>query len=166
MTTYFLDCPRNHLYWYTLYWWSISHFYQSKNQQKKKKELKEINNNNTNTISNDKTAIFPELVKCTASIDRILPSLTFSRGVGHLVRAQNIKTVGDLSALTEHQIEALPIHSPKVATVRSALRSFNNNQMSRDSKTTAPKSPLVVKDKLNDESMLGMNKVFFFIFFL
>ena len=138
---------------------------QSKNLQQSQRKKKELKDNKDNNNSNNTTAIFPDLVKCTAPIDRILPSLTFSRGVGHLIRAQNIKTVGDLSALTEHQIEALPIHSPKVATVRSALRSFNNNQMSRETKTPALKSPLVVKGNLNDDSLLGLMIMNYFCVF-
>jgi len=92
-----------------------------------------------------------------APIERILPSLTFSRGVGHLVRAQNIKTVGDLSSLSENQIEALPIRSPKCATVRSALRTFTS-QLSREKPT--PKSPLVI-GSLKDDSFLGIGHLHF-----
>jgi len=87
-----------------------------------------------------------------APIERILPSLTFSRGVGHLVRAQNIKTVGDLSSLSENQIEALPIRS-----VRSALRTFTS-QLSREKPT--PKSPLVI-GSLKDDSFLGIGHLHF-----
>uniref|UniRef100_A0A7M5VBR8 Telomere-associated protein Rif1 N-terminal domain-containing protein n=1 Tax=Clytia hemisphaerica TaxID=252671 RepID=A0A7M5VBR8_9CNID len=123
---------------------------KGKDQQKEQTSKEQNNNNNTNTTINSKSAVFPDLVKCTAPIERVLPSLTFSRGFGHLVRAQNINTVGDLSSLSENQIEALPIRSPKVKTVRSALRNFTT-QMSRDK--VVPKSPLVM-GKLNDESLL------------
>lgn len=90
-------------------------------------------------------------MSCKAPIEKVLPSLTFSRGLVHLVRAQNILTVGDLSALSEHQIEALPIHSPKVSTVRQALKSFSS-QMTREK--PAAKSPLVIGQP-HDESLMG-----------
>merc|ERR1719494_1706828 len=80
-------------------------------------------------------AIFPDLISCTAPIEKIIPSLTFSRGLGHIVRAQNILTVGDLSALSENQIENLPIRSPKVATVKNVLNQFR--------RTSPPRMPAV-----------------------
>lgn len=46
------------------------------------------------------------------------------RGFGQLVRARNIKTVGDLSALTPSEIKTLPIRSPKVSIVKKALRVY------------------------------------------
>ena len=98
-----------------------------------------------------KNAVFPELVSCTVPIEKVLPSLTFSRGISHLVRAQNIRTIGDLSALSETQIENLPIRSPKVSTVRSALRMYS----SQAAKTKSfPKSPLF-KEKGEDSPLMG-----------
>lgn len=47
-----------------------------------------------------------------------------SRGFGQLVRARNIKTVGDLSALTPSEIKALPIRSPKISNVKKALKIY------------------------------------------
>lgn len=47
-----------------------------------------------------------------------------SRGFGQLVRARNIKTVGDLSALTPGEIKTLPIRSPKISNVKKALKSY------------------------------------------
>ena len=46
------------------------------------------------------------------------------RGLGTLVRAKNIHTIGQLSAMSENDINGLPIRSPKVATTRSALSAF------------------------------------------
>ena len=46
------------------------------------------------------------------------------RGLGQLVRSKNIRTVGDLSKLTEYEINHLPIRSPKVATVLQVLDNF------------------------------------------
>ena len=51
--------------------------------------------------------IFPDLVFCTVPVEQILPSIltmSWSRGMGHLVRAQNIHTIGNLSALREEQV--------------------------------------------------------------
>lgn len=47
-----------------------------------------------------------------------------SRGFGQLVRARNIKTVGDLSALTPSEIKTLPIRSPKISNVKKALKNY------------------------------------------
>lgn len=46
------------------------------------------------------------------------------RGFGQLVRAKNIKTVGDLSALTPTEIKTLPVRSPKISNVKKALRIY------------------------------------------
>lgn len=51
------------------------------------------------------------------------------RGFGQLVRARNIKTVGDLSALTPAEIKALPIRSPKLSNVKKALKSYHEQQV-------------------------------------
>ena len=82
--------------------------------------------------------MFPELVECTTPVEQILPSLAtsrFSRGLGHVVHAQNIRTVGNLSALTKDQVEKLPIRSPKVSTLRRVLRNFHENRTPKNSKT-------------------------------
>lgn len=47
-----------------------------------------------------------------------------THGLVNLVRARNITTVGEISSLTEKQVQMLPIKSPKVLTLRSALHSF------------------------------------------
>lgn len=51
------------------------------------------------------------------------------RGFGQLVRARNIKTVGDLSALTPTEIKSLPIRSPKLSNVRKALKVYHEQQV-------------------------------------
>jgi len=51
------------------------------------------------------------------------------RGFGQLVRARNIKTVGDLSALTPSEIKSLPIRSPKLSNVRKALKTYYEQQV-------------------------------------
>ena len=51
--------------------------------------------------------VYPDLVSCTVPVEQILPSIltmSWSRGMGHLVRAQNIHTIGNLSALKEEQV--------------------------------------------------------------
>ena len=56
------------------------------------------------------------------------PSLTLpahsTHGLLQLVSAQNITTVGSISSLSEQEVQTLPIKSPKVLTLRGALRSF------------------------------------------
>ena len=53
--------------------------------------------------------MYPELVSCSLPVEQILPtivSMSWSRGLGHLVRAQNIHTIGNLSALKEEQVRS------------------------------------------------------------
>ncbi|KAL9968125.1 hypothetical protein ACROYT_G026458 [Oculina patagonica] len=86
--------------------------------------------------------IFPDLVSCTVPVEQILPSIltmSWSRGMGHLVRAQNIHTIGNLSALKEEQVKNLPIKSPKVPTLKKALKRFHQTQRGKNSKTLATK---------------------------
>ena len=47
-----------------------------------------------------------------------------THGLVHLVHARNIRTVGNISSLTEQQIQTLPIKSPKVENLKQALRNF------------------------------------------
>ncbi|KAJ7424916.1 hypothetical protein WISP_26112 [Willisornis vidua] len=46
-----------------------------------------------------------------------------------LIRAKNIKTVGDLSSLTALEIKTLPIRSPKVSNVKRALKGYHEQQV-------------------------------------
>ncbi|XP_076784854.1 telomere-associated protein RIF1 isoform X2 [Arvicanthis niloticus] len=76
--------------------------------------------------------VYPALVNCAASVDIILPQITsnmWARGLGQLIRAKNIKTIGDLSTLTASEIKTLPIRSPKVFNVKKALRIYHEQQM-------------------------------------
>uniref|UniRef100_A0A3P8T2Y2 Replication timing regulatory factor 1 n=1 Tax=Amphiprion percula TaxID=161767 RepID=A0A3P8T2Y2_AMPPE len=71
--------------------------------------------------------IYPALVGCSTPVEAVLPQISsnmWSRGFGQLVRARNIKTVGDLSALTPGEIKTLPIRSPKISNVRKALKVY------------------------------------------
>uniref|UniRef100_A0A6G1S253 Replication timing regulatory factor 1 n=1 Tax=Hypotaenidia okinawae TaxID=2861861 RepID=A0A6G1S253_9GRUI len=76
--------------------------------------------------------VYPALVGCKAPVDVILPQITSSicaRGLGQLIRARSIKTVGDLSALTISEIKTLPIRSPKVSNVKKALKGYHEQQV-------------------------------------
>ncbi|KAJ8255267.1 hypothetical protein GJAV_G00202930 [Gymnothorax javanicus] len=75
--------------------------------------------------------VFPALVGCSAPVEAVLPQITsnmWPRGFGQLVRARNIKTVGDLSALTPAEIKSLPIRSPKLSSVKKALKNYHDQQ--------------------------------------
>ncbi|KAM4859340.1 telomere-associated protein RIF1 isoform 2-T2 [Thomomys bottae] len=77
-------------------------------------------------------SVYPALVNCAAPVDIILPQITsniWARGLGQLIRAKNIKTIGDLSTLTASEIKTLPIRSPKVTNVKKALRVYHEQQV-------------------------------------
>ncbi|XP_077435975.1 telomere-associated protein RIF1 isoform X2 [Vanacampus margaritifer] len=81
-----------------------------------------------------KNCIYPALVGCSAPVEAVLSQISssiWSRGFGQLVRARNIKTVGDLSALTPNEIKTLPIHSPKISNVKKALKSYEQQRKGR-----------------------------------
>ncbi|NWW93051.1 RIF1 protein, partial [Rhynochetos jubatus] len=76
--------------------------------------------------------VYPALAGCKAPVDVVLPQITSNicaRGLGQLIRAKNIKTLGDLSALTASEIKTLPIRSPKVSNVRRALKGYHEQQV-------------------------------------
>ncbi|KAK2905084.1 hypothetical protein Q8A67_006883 [Cirrhinus molitorella] len=78
-----------------------------------------------------KDCVYPALVGCSTPVEAVLPQISsnmWSRGFGQLVRARNIKTVGDLSALTPSEIKSLPIRSPKLSNVRKALKTYHEQQ--------------------------------------
>ncbi|XP_022596797.1 telomere-associated protein RIF1 [Seriola dumerili] len=78
--------------------------------------------------------IYPALVGCSTPVEAVLPQISsnmWSRGFGQLVRARNIKTVGDLSALTPSEIKTLPIRSPKISNVKKALRTYEQQRKGR-----------------------------------
>ncbi|XP_054029546.1 telomere-associated protein RIF1 [Dryobates pubescens] len=79
-----------------------------------------------------KECMYPALVGCKTPVSVILPQITTSlcaRGMVQVIRARNIRTVGDLSNLTAAEIENLPILSPKVYNVRKALRGYHEQQV-------------------------------------
>ncbi|KAK5860714.1 hypothetical protein PBY51_022175 [Eleginops maclovinus] len=81
-----------------------------------------------------KDCIYPALVGCSAPVEAVLPQISsnmWSRGFGQLVRARNIKTVGDLSALTPTEIKTLPIRSPKISNVKKALKNYEQQRKGR-----------------------------------
>ncbi|XP_062312919.1 telomere-associated protein RIF1 isoform X2 [Osmerus eperlanus] len=78
-----------------------------------------------------KDCVYPALVGCSTPVEAVLPQITsnmWPRGFGQLVRARNIKTVGDLSSLTPNEIKKLPIRSPKIMNVKMALRTYHEQQ--------------------------------------
>ncbi|KAM4697896.1 telomere-associated protein RIF1 [Rhinophrynus dorsalis] len=83
------------------------------------------------SMPSPKESVYPALMNCTTPVDVILPQITsnmWARGLGQLIRAKNIKTIGDLSTLTPTEIKTLPIRSPKVSTVKKALRVYHEQQ--------------------------------------
>ncbi|XP_073401710.1 telomere-associated protein RIF1 isoform X2 [Dendrobates tinctorius] len=83
------------------------------------------------SMPSPKESVYPALMNCTTPVDVILPQITsnmWARGVGQLIRAKNIKTIGDLSTLTPCEIKTLPIRSPKISTVKKALRTYHEQQ--------------------------------------
>uniref|UniRef100_A0A671JZW8 Telomere-associated protein RIF1-like n=1 Tax=Sinocyclocheilus anshuiensis TaxID=1608454 RepID=A0A671JZW8_9TELE len=79
-----------------------------------------------------KDCVYPALVGCSTPVEAVLPQISsnmWPRGFGQLVRARNIKTVGDLSALTPSEIKSLPIRSSKLSNVRKALKTYYEQQV-------------------------------------
>uniref|UniRef100_A0A3B3UI31 Replication timing regulatory factor 1 n=1 Tax=Poecilia latipinna TaxID=48699 RepID=A0A3B3UI31_9TELE len=71
--------------------------------------------------------IYPSLVGCSAPVEAVLSQISstmWSRGFGQLIRARNVKSVGDLCALTPSEIKTLPIRSPKISNVKKALKIY------------------------------------------
>ncbi|KAF7709532.1 hypothetical protein HF521_016382 [Silurus meridionalis] len=78
-----------------------------------------------------KDCVFPALVCCSTPVEAVLPQISsamWPRGFGQLVRARNIKTVGDLGALSPSEIKLLPIRSPKVSNLKKALKTYYEQQ--------------------------------------
>ncbi|XP_009071143.1 PREDICTED: telomere-associated protein RIF1, partial [Acanthisitta chloris] len=76
--------------------------------------------------------VYPALADCKAPVDVILPQITSNicaRGLEQLIRAKNIKTVGDLSTLTASEVKTLPIRSPKIFNVKKALKGYHEQQV-------------------------------------
>ncbi|XP_064648530.1 telomere-associated protein RIF1-like [Lineus longissimus] len=72
---------------------------------------------------------YPELTKCEEPVGNIVPKLTssmWSRGLGKLMKARNITTIGNLCSLSEYEIHQLPIKTPKLVTMRSVLDEYKS----------------------------------------
>ncbi|KAJ1188532.1 hypothetical protein NDU88_005293 [Pleurodeles waltl] len=132
------------------------------------------------SLPSPKESVYPALINCTTPVDIILPQITsnmWARGLGQLVRAKNIKTIGDLSTLTITEIKTLPIRSPKISTVKKALRVFHEQQMKTrgfdefvaleeadkqinglDDKTSPPDDDSLAPDLLESASLLTDGK--------
>uniref|UniRef100_A0A8B9KYL2 Telomere-associated protein Rif1 N-terminal domain-containing protein n=1 Tax=Astyanax mexicanus TaxID=7994 RepID=A0A8B9KYL2_ASTMX len=103
-----------------------------------------------------KDCVYPALVCCSTPVEAVLPQISsnmWPRGLGQLVRARNIKTVGDLSALTPSEIKLLPVRSPKLSNVKKALKTYHEQQMTpvSEQKEEAP----VSVELLSDVAALG-----------
>ncbi|XP_078739378.1 telomere-associated protein RIF1 isoform X1 [Lampetra fluviatilis] len=75
--------------------------------------------------------IFPALIGCKTPVEAVLHQLTpaiWARGLGHLVRARSISTVGDLAALNAADLHSLPIRSPKLHTLHRVLKIFHEQK--------------------------------------
>ncbi|PIK53236.1 putative telomere-associated protein RIF1-like [Apostichopus japonicus] len=78
---------------------------------------------------------FPKAARLQAPVEEILPQLTssmWSRGLGQLVRARNIFTIGQLSALTPSEVQSLPIRSPKVSHLKWVLGQYLQRLQSKN----------------------------------
>ncbi|XP_076349367.1 rap1 interacting factor 1 isoform X2 [Tachypleus tridentatus] len=76
---------------------------------------------------NSQEPICSDLLDCPDHVELILHQLTstiWARGLLQLIQAQNIKTIGEFSALTAPDIQKLPIISPKVETTRNVLNNY------------------------------------------
>ncbi|KAL4222923.1 DNA-binding protein rif1 [Mactra antiquata] len=98
--------------------------------------------------------IYPDLIGCDQDVQKILPQLTSSvwcRGLGQLVRARNIHTIGDLSALSENDVHGLPIKSPKVVTVKQVLKKYGQVLDSAKNKTGSKGPKMQLESKWKTE---------------
>ncbi|XP_065896481.1 serine-rich adhesin for platelets-like isoform X2 [Dysidea avara] len=94
--------------------------------------------------------VYPALTSCDAPVEEILHGLMSSptaRGLGQLLHARNIRTVGNLAALTETQIKSLPIKQPKLRTLHNTMELFDKQISSSPAPT--PTSPSLVSGHSN-----------------
>eukprot|EP00057_Strongylocentrotus_purpuratus_P028526 XP_011683000.1 PREDICTED: telomere-associated protein RIF1 [Strongylocentrotus purpuratus] len=70
-------------------------------------------------------SVYPALAECSLPVENVLPRLTSSMW---LVRARNIRTIGDLSSLSPMQVQSLPIKSPKVGHLKNVLSAFQTEK--------------------------------------
>uniref|UniRef100_A0A8C3EN78 Replication timing regulatory factor 1 n=1 Tax=Corvus moneduloides TaxID=1196302 RepID=A0A8C3EN78_CORMO len=104
--------------------------------------------------------VYPALAGCKAPVDVILPQITSNicaRGLGQLIRAKNIKTVGDLSTLTALEIKTLPIRSPKVSNVKRALKGYHEQQVKSRvlEESTVPEDAEKPGNNVEEKSLCG-----------
>ncbi|XP_067137487.1 telomere-associated protein RIF1-like [Centruroides vittatus] len=96
--------------------------------------------------------VFPALSNCSDPVDSILPFLTCSiwpRGLGQLVHARNICTIGDLCSLTIAEMLALPIKSPKLETARKVFQNYYE-KFHKDLERNLSRS--IISQEVNDEN--------------
>ncbi|XP_010135024.1 PREDICTED: telomere-associated protein RIF1, partial [Buceros rhinoceros silvestris] len=117
-------------------------------------------------LSSHTDSVYPALADCKAPVSVLLPRIASNicaRGLWQLIRAKNIRTVGDLSILTASEIKTLPIRSPKFFNLRKALKGYHEQQVkSRGLEETAaledvekPVSDLEDKSPSVDEEKLA-----------
>ncbi|NWV99831.1 RIF1 protein, partial [Machaerirhynchus nigripectus] len=104
--------------------------------------------------------VYPALAGCKAPVNVILPQITSNicaRGLGQLIRAKNIKTVGDLSTLTALEIKTLPIRSPKVSNVKRALKEYHEQQVKSRvlEESTVPEDAEKPGNEVEEKSVCG-----------
>uniref|UniRef100_A0A8C4Q129 Uncharacterized protein n=1 Tax=Eptatretus burgeri TaxID=7764 RepID=A0A8C4Q129_EPTBU len=89
------------------------------------------------------THVFPPLVGCKAPVEDVLPQLASPaglRGLGKLLHAKNVLTVGDLSLLGVRELQALPIRAPKLHTLCGVLTSFQQQRKGGDAMEFYPQN--------------------------
>ncbi|PWA19442.1 hypothetical protein CCH79_00017181 [Gambusia affinis] len=102
--------------------------------QSKLQELQEISEMTQEPRAVPRDCIYPSLVGCSAPVEAVLSQISstmWSRGFGQLIRARNVKSVGDLCALTPSEIKTLPIRSPKISNVKKALKIYEQQRKGR-----------------------------------
>uniref|UniRef100_UPI00358E8BF3 telomere-associated protein RIF1-like isoform X2 n=1 Tax=Myxine glutinosa TaxID=7769 RepID=UPI00358E8BF3 len=89
------------------------------------------------------THVFPPLVGCKAPVEDVLPQLASPaglRGLGKLLHAKNVLTIGDLSVLGVRELQALPIRAPKLHTLCGVLTSFQQQRKGWDAMECYPQN--------------------------
>ncbi|XP_076471841.1 uncharacterized protein LOC143301433 [Babylonia areolata] len=72
-------------------------------------------------------AVFPQLVGCTDSFDKLLATLGSSysyHGLRSMLLGRGLNSVGHMAAMTEREVQILPLMAPKMDTLRNALRNY------------------------------------------
>lgn len=90
------------------------------------------------TNKENNAPIFPELTNSSCPIEVILPRISMSHwvtGLKNLLSAKNIRTVGDLAAMSEPELETLPVQQPKSSRIRDALQYWMDHINNKNKKS-------------------------------